>query len=77
MTREDIVETLNCPKNGENNRTLLAFCREPKTWGEISQARVRGDKFNTLAELKKSGALLFTDGKYFGTKIALDILDSL
>lgn len=77
MSREDIIECLTHRKNGENNRKLLAFCREPRTWNEMGKSGVKGDVFKPLVELKKVGALAFADGKYFSTEIGLDALGSL
>jgi len=68
---------LNNSKKGENNRKLLAFCREPRTYGELAGAGVKGDSFKVLVELKTVGAIIFADGKYVATQEALDILKSL
>ena len=77
MTKEEIRERLNHSKNGANNRKLLAHCRVPRTYGELSGAGVKGDLFKALVELKNAGALAFLDGKYVATQEALEILDSL
>ena len=77
MTREAIEECLTHPKNGENNRKLLAFCREPKPYGEMGRSGIKGDLFKRLVELKTNGALEFADGKYFSTKLGLDALKSI
>ena len=77
MIREEIVEALTHRKNGENNRKLLDFCREPCTFGRMGRAGVRGDVFKILVELKKSGAIAWKEGKYYSTPEALEILDSL
>ena len=77
MTRGAIEECLTHPKNGENSRKLLAFCREPKPYGEMGRAGVKGDLFKVLVELKKNGALAFADGKYFSTELDLEVLKSI
>jgi len=77
MTRESIEECLKHRKNGEDNRKLLAFCREPKTYGEMGRARIRGDLLKTLVGLKMNGAIAFTDGKYFSTELGIDVLKSI
>jgi len=77
LTREAIEECLTHPKNGENNRKLLAFCREPKPYGEMGRSGIKGDLFKVLVELKKNEALAFADGKYFSTELGLDVLKSI
>lgn len=79
MTKEDVIECLNNAKSGDRNRRLLTFCSEPKTWKEMGRdCNVKGGGlFKSLVELKKSGALAFADGKYFGTPVALEALKSL
>ena len=77
MTKEDIQKCLTHPKNGENNRKLLAFCSEPRTFGEMGKSGVKGDVFNVVVELKKAGALEFADGKYVSTQLAMEVLKSL
>jgi CBS domain-containing protein len=73
-----IKECLTHPRNGENNRKLVAFCSEPKTYSEmVARAGVRGDMFKVVVDLKKSGALAFADGKYFSTEQGLDALKSI
>jgi CBS domain-containing protein len=72
-----IRDNLTHPKNGENNRKLAAFCREPKAYVELRRAGVRGDIFKVLVDLKTSGVLSFEDGKYITTQPALKILDAL
>ena len=77
MTREAIDECLKHHKNGESNIKLLTFCREPKTYNEIQNARIKGDVFKRLVELKVSSAIAFADGKYFSTEQGLDALKSI
>ena len=77
MTRDDIVNCLNHSKNGKDNRKLVAYCREPKAYGELRKAGVKRELFKVLVDLKNSGALSFADGKYFSTEQALDVLDSI
>ena len=77
MTREAIEECLTHPKKGENYRILLAFCREPKPYGEMGRSGVKGDLFKVLVELKKNGGLAFADGKYFSTELGLEVLKSI
>ena len=77
MTREAIDECLKHHKNGESCIKLLAFCREPKTYSQIKNVRIRGDLFKRLVELKVSGAISFADGKYFSTEQGLDVLKSI
>ena len=77
MTREAIDECLKHHKNGENNIKFLTFCREPKTYSEVKNTRIKGDLFKRLVELKLNGALAFVDGKYFSTKQGLDALKSI
>jgi hypothetical protein len=72
---ESIKSCLN-NKNGEKNRQLLMFCKEPKTYNEITKSGIKGDLFSAIAELKKCGAIAFSDGKYFATKEGLEALSS-
>ncbi len=76
MTKEEIIACLNDPKDGENNRKLLAFCNVPRTYAEMGRgSNVKGaGLFRALVELKKSGALEFADGKYFASQLALEVL---
>ena len=68
---------MNHPKNGENNRKLAAFCREPRKFNDMRKSGVKGDLFKVLVELKTVGAIDFSDGKYFSTQEAIEALDSL
>jgi hypothetical protein len=79
MTREDIKECLNHPKKGENNKKLLSFCREPKAFDEMKNSRVLPSEklFDSIVDLKKIGALNFSEGKYFSTKEGLEVLKSI
>ncbi len=79
MTKEEIIECLNHPKDGDRNRKLLAFCSIPKTYNEMERgSNVKGSGlFKSLVELKKSGAIAFADGKYFATPAGLEILQTL
>ncbi|MCJ7635556.1 hypothetical protein MUP77_24600 [Candidatus Bathyarchaeota archaeon] len=79
MTKEDIIECLNHPKDGEKSRKLLAFCSVPRTYNEMERgSNVKGSGlFKSLVELKKSGAIAFADGKYFTTQLGLETLKSL
>jgi hypothetical protein len=76
MTKEDVMNCLNHAKNGADNRKLLAFCREPKAYSELTRAGVKRELFKVLVDLKNSGAIDFADGKYFSTEQALNLLDS-
>ena len=77
MTREEILKVLTDQKNGEGNRKLLAFCREPKTFDGMGKAGVKGDLFRVLVDLKNAEGIVFADGKYFATPLALEVLKSL
>ena len=77
MGREDIERNLKDPKNGENNRKLLAFCKTPRTVPELGKAGVKGNVYNVLADLKRAGAVDFVDGKYVSTQLGLDTLNAL
>ena len=77
MTEEEIVNLLNNKRNGENNKKLLEFCREPKTYQQMRKTGIEGDVLKTLVELKKAGAIAWESGKYYATKEGLRILDSL
>jgi hypothetical protein len=77
LTREAIEECLTDPKNGEVSRKLMAFCREPKPYGEMGSSGIQGDVFKRLVELKKNGGIAFADGKYFSTELGLEVLKSL
>jgi hypothetical protein len=59
LMREEIVKILNDPRNGENSRKLLAFCRQSRTFGEMGKAGVRGDLIKVLGDLKRFGAIMF------------------
>ena len=76
MSKEEILKTLN-GKNGPDSRTLLEFCKTPKTGGELMKCRTKKDAFETIVILKNTAAIAFQDGKYFTTQLGLDILDSL
>lgn len=73
MTKEKIEEFLNS-KNGENYRKLLAFCKDPRTVGELGKAGIKGDFFRVLVDLKTAGAITFADGKYVSTQLGLDLM---
>ena len=77
MTREDILQCLNTSKNRESNRKLLTFCAVPKTFEEMKKAGIKGNLFESLADLKKADALSFADGKYFASRLALEIQKTL
>jgi len=77
LTREDIEECLTDSKNGEVSRKLMAYCREPKPYGEMGRSGIKGDLFKRLVELKKNGAIAFADGKYFSTELGLEVLKSI
>jgi len=64
-------------KNKENNTKLLNFCAEPKTFEEMKKAGIKGNLFETLADLKRADALSFADGKYFASTLALETQKSL
>ena len=72
-----IREYLNHSKNGENYKKLLVFLKEPRTFSQMRFAKVKGDTFKVLVDLKKAGALLFSEGKYYSSQEALEILKSL
>lgn len=77
MTKEDIVKCLIDRKNGDSSKKLLAFCKEPKTMGEMGTSGIKGDMFKILVDLKKAEALAFANGKYFATPLALEVQNSL
>jgi hypothetical protein len=77
MTKEEIAEYLNHPKQGENRRKLVAFCREPRNFNEMKRSGVKGDLFKVLVELKTLDALEFANGKYSSSQEAIEVLDSI
>ena len=77
MSKEDIVQCLTASKNRENNKKLLNFCAEPKTFEEMKKAGIKGNLFESLADLKRADALSFADGKYFASPLALETQKSL
>ena len=77
MAKEDILKCLNAAKNREGNRQLLVFCAVPRTFGEMQKAKIKGNLFESLTELKKADALLFADGKYFASPLAIEIQKTL
>ena len=77
LTKEDILKCLNASKNQENNRKLLAFCSVPRTFDEMKKAGIKGNLFDSLADLKRADALSFADGKYFASPMAIEIQKTL
>ena len=54
---------------------VLNHCKEPKTFKEIKQTKIKeGKLFNVLKDLKVSEALLFADGRYYTSPEAIDHL---
>jgi hypothetical protein len=75
--KEQIVNCLNDKKKGESNRILLAFCKEPRTPGEVQKISIKGDVLQILVGLKNAEAISFADGKYFATTLGLEVLSSM
>ena len=76
--KEQILNCLNDPKNGEANRKLLAFCKEPTTFAEMEKrAGVKGDLLKVLVALKNAEGIAWVDGKYYSTPLGLEVLASL
>jgi hypothetical protein len=76
MSKEEILKTLNDKKIGEDGKTLLELCRTPKTGGEIMRCKTKRDAFEILIQLKAQTAIAFEAGKYYTTRLGIEILDS-
>ena len=74
MTREKIMACINHSKKGEGRKSVLAFCKEPRSWNDIKNSGIKGDMFSILRELKICGALTSENGQYLATELALGIL---
>lgn len=74
MTREKIMACINHSKKGEERKSVLTFCKEPRSWNDIKNSGIKGDMFSNLRELKMAGALTSENGKYLATELALSIL---
>jgi hypothetical protein len=69
------VEILKKHLEADDFVKILNHCREPKTYKEMQQAKVKAGKlFQVLKELKVNEALLFKDGKYYTSPEALRLL---
>lgn len=77
MSKEEILKILNDKKSGADGKTLLEFCRTPRTGGEIMRCKTKNDAFSTLVDLKNKVAIAFEDGKYYTTELGLEVLESL
>jgi len=77
LTREEILQLLTDKKNGEMNRKLLTFCREPKNFDQMERSGIKGDKFKILVNLKNAEGIAFVDGNYIATPLAIEVLKSL
>lgn len=70
------VESMKRHLQDEDCVKILKHCKEPKSFSEVKQAKVKDSKlFAALKDLKLSEALLFAEGKYYTSPEALPYLE--